>query len=189
MTEATRKSAAERVVWSNTMIDEFWYLKDRLCSIPSLTLPLASDNFVLQTDASQVGLGAVLSVQRGGEELPVAFFSRKLQPRERRYSTTELEGLVVVAAVDHFNPYLITHPFVVETDHRALVFLNTAQHTNGRLARWAMRWQPYSFQIGYRPGSCNTNADALSRLVEEDASSSDGLQPFEEGGDVRRQAS
>ena len=91
--EATRKSVPERVVWSNIMCDEFLFLKDCLCSIPSLTLPLASKNFVLQTDASQVGLGAVLSVQRDGEEWPVAFYSRKLQPRKRRYSTTELEGL------------------------------------------------------------------------------------------------
>ena len=126
-------------MWSNVMYDEFWYLKNCLLSIPTLSLLLSSDMFVLQTDASQVGLGAVLSAKRGGEELPVAFYSRKLQPREKRYSATELEGLTVVSAVDHFSPYLITHPFVVETDHRALVFLNTSHHSNGRLARWAMR--------------------------------------------------
>ena len=113
LTEATRKSAPERVVWSPLMFDEFCFLKSVLCSIPSLTLPCASDDFVLQTDASQVGLGAVLSVLSDGEEWPVAYYSRKLQPRERKYSTTELEGLAVVAAVHHFCPYLITHPFVV----------------------------------------------------------------------------
>ena len=139
------------------MCDEFCFLKTCLCSIPSLTLPLASYNFVLQTDASQVGLGVVFSVQSDEEEWPVAFYSWKLQPRERKYSATELEGLAVVAAVDHFNSYLNTHPFVVETDHRALVFMNSARHTNGRLARWAMKLQPYSFQVRYRPGPSNAN--------------------------------
>ena len=91
LTEATKKSAPERVVWNSDMNVEFCYLKDVLCSLPSLTLPVPKNEFLLQTDASGVGLGAVLSVLRDGEELPVAFYSRKLQPRERRYSATELE--------------------------------------------------------------------------------------------------
>ena len=97
-----------------------------------------------------VGLGAVLSVVRNGAELPVAFWSKKLLPRERNYSASELEGLAVVAAVHHFHPYLITHPFTLETDHRALVFLDSAQHRNGRLARWALKLQPHAFTILYR---------------------------------------
>ena len=171
LTEATKKSAPERIVWNDCLNNEFCFLKNALCDIPSLTLPILSDQFILQTDASSVGLGAVLSVQRDGEELPVAFYSRKLQPRERRYSATELEGLAVVAAVHHFDAYLITHPFTIETDHKALVFLNSANHANGRLARWAMRLQPYTFEIRYRPGGENANADALSRLFEEETSS------------------
>ena len=174
LTEATRKSAPERIVWNKCLYDEYYYLKDSLCAIPTLTLPLPSDSFVLQTDASQVEVGAVLSVQHDGEEWPVAFYSRKLQPREQRYSATELEGLAVVAAVNHFDAYLITHPFTIETDHKALVFLNSAQHSNGRLARWAMRLQLYSFEIRYRPGPKNDNADALSRLLEEEDGSSSG---------------
>ena len=171
LTEATRKSTPERILWNDCMYAEYYYLKDSLCVVPSLTLPVPSDQFVLQTDASGIGLGAVLSVTRDGEELPVAFYSRKLQLRECKYSATELEGLAVVAAVSHFDAYLITHAFVVKTDHKALVFLNSAQHWNGRLARWAMRLQPYTFEIRYRPGPANENADALSRLFDEDAPS------------------
>ena len=168
LTEATKKSAPERILWNDCLNAEFCYLKNALCVIPTFTLPLLSDCFVLQMDASQVGLGAVLSVQRDGEELPVTFYSRKLQPRERRYSATELEGLAVVASVHHFDAYLITHPITIETDHKALVFLNSAQHSNSRLARWAMRLQPYTFEIRYRPGGENDNVDALSRLFEEE---------------------
>ena len=155
-------------MWSDAVDIEFNYLKHALCSLPSLTLPTSRDNFLLQTDASGVGLGAVLSVVRDGEELPVAFWSRKLQPRERRYGATELEGLAVVAAVNHFDAYLVTHPFSIETDHRALMFLNSARHSNGRLARWAIQLQPYSFKIRYRPGSENDSADVLSRMCEEE---------------------
>ena len=89
----------------------------------------------------------------------------------------------MVAAVNHFDAYLITHPFVIETDHKALVFLNSVQHTNNRLARWAMKLQPYTFEIRYRPGPKNANADALSRLVEvECSSSSDDLRSTSRGG-------
>ena len=167
LTEAIRKSAPDNVVCNDAMLCEFQYLQSVLCSLPSLTLPVPTDKFLLQTDASGMGLGAVLSVVRGGVELPVAFYSKKFLPRERRYSASELEGLAVVAAVNHFQPYLITHEFVIETDHRALTFLGTAQHQNGRLARWAMKLQPYSFSIRYRPGAMNTNADVLSRLYED----------------------
>ena len=170
LTEATRKTAPDRAQFSDVMYIEFLYLKDVLCSLPSLTLPVPMDNFLLQTDASGVGLGAVLSVVREDVEWPVAYFSKKLQPRETRYSATELEGLAVVAAVVHFDAYLVTHPFVIETDHRALQFLNTANHSNGRIARWALRLQPYTFTIRYRPGTVNQNADALSRCFPDDVS-------------------
>ena len=98
----------------------------------------------------------------------MAFWSRKLQPRERRYGATELEGLAVVAAVNHFDTYLVTHLFNIETDYRALMFLNSAKHNNGRLARWAIQLQPYTFHIHYRPGRENDNADVLSRMYEEE---------------------
>ena len=189
LTEATRKSAPESIVWNSDVDNEFCYLKSVLCSLPSLTLPIPSDEFLLQTDASGVGIGAVLSVVREGEELPVAFWSRKLQPRERRYSATELEGLAVMATVHHFDAYLITHPFVVETDHKALVFLNSAKHDNGRLARWAMKLQPYTFSIRYRPGGDNVNADTLSRMFGEEKlpSLTTTFGQHIQGGDVMEQ--
>ena len=181
LTEATRKTAPEKIVCCSNLLCEFNYLKDCLCGAPVLTLPTDKDNFILQTDASGVGIGAVLSVQREGEELPVAFFSRKLKERERRYSATELEGLAVVEGVSHFEIYLITHQFTIETDHRALTFLNTAKHQNGRLARWAIRLQPFSFSIIYRPGPLNVNADSLSRCFDSSPTSSGSM---EGGGDV-----
>ena len=169
---------------------EFMYLKNALCVLPSLTLPVPSDNLVLQTDASGVRIGAVLSVSREGVVLPVAIYSKKLQPREWKYGATELEGLAVVAAVSHFDAYLVTHRFTIETDHRALTFLNSANHTNGRLARWALRLQPFMFDIRYHPGPHNVNADAFSRLAMDDEHLLPGPSVKTKvgggGGDVRR---
>ena len=189
LTEATRKVAPDRVKRTDALLSEFVYLKQQLCAMPLLTLPVPSDNFILQTDASGVGLGAVLSVKRGEEELPVAFHSRKLQPREQRYSASELECLAVVDAVRHFGGYLIPQRFTVETDHRALVYLQTANHHNGRLARWALQLQPYAFDIRYRPGKDNVNADVLSRMWDEGGEliSSPVTSPNSRGGgDVGR---
>ena len=135
------------------MEDEFRYIKDSLCCVPFLIILTEDDTFVLQTDASGTGIGAVLSVKRDTGEKPVAFFSRKLLPQEQRYSATELEGLAVVDAITHFGIYLISSPFTVETDHMALSFLNTCKLTNGCLARWAMKLQSYTFDIKHRPGS------------------------------------
>ena len=185
LTETTRKSAPDKVAWTGALDEEFIYLKDCLCSLPSLTLPVVQDVFLLQTDASGVGLGAVLSVVREGVELPVAYFSRKLLPRERNYSASELEGLAVVAAVRHFDAYLLPHPFTLVTDHRALLFLNTTQQGNGRLARWAIQLQPFTFKVKYRKGSEHINADSLSRYFEEDDSSSlPDVFDLKEGGEM-----
>ena len=190
LTDATRKSAPERVMWCDDMLNEFEYLKCELCGVPSLTLPTVQDNFLLQTDASGRGVGAVLSVVRDDTEYPVAYYSRKLKPREQKYSATELEGLAVIAAVQHFDTYLVSHPFTIETDHKALVFLNTTRHANGRLARWALTLQPYTFALKYRAGSSNANADALSRCFEEEdsISSEEDSDPSKRGGCVMEQA-
>ena len=185
LTEATKKSAPELVAWSSDMNVEFNYLKRCVCCSPCLTLPVVGDVFILQTDASGVGVGAVLAVIRDGLEYPVAYYSRKLKPRERNYSASEVECLAVISGVRHFDAYLMTHPFTLQTDHRALMFLNSSKQNNGRLARWALLLQQFTFTIKYKKGSLHTNADALSRLPGTDP---DGISlpvsSTEKGGDV-----
>ena len=127
--------------------------------------------FLLQMDASIRGLGAVLTVVQYGAEIPVAFYSIRLLSAETRYSATKLEGLAVVAAVEHFSYYLVCHPFKIQTDHRALSFLNTTKHLNGRLAGWALHLQHYSFNIVYRPRKDNvmSGPGLTSRLLPNDS--------------------
>ncbi len=110
-----------------------------------------------------LGVGAVLSVEREGEEFPVAYFSKILTAAERNYSASEMECLAVVKAVDHFAIHLLGQRFTVVTDHRALVALQESSRLNGRLMRWALALQAYNFDIHYRPGKYHQNANGLSR--------------------------
>ena len=119
--------------------------------------------FVQQTDASGTGVGAVLSQGEDGDR-PVAYFSRKLLPREKAYSTIGKECLAIVLAIKHFQVYLMGKPFVIQTDHRALQWLQQFREKNTRLTRWSLQLQPYTFRVQHRRGQDNANADALSRL-------------------------
>eukprot|EP00731_Ephydatia_muelleri_P013940 Em0007g1250a len=112
-----------------------------------------------KTDASDCGDGAVLSQKDDDDnEHPVAYFSKKLLPRERRYSTIEKKCLAIKLATHAFRVYLLGKPFTVQTDHHALEWLDQLKED-----RWSLALQPYQFTVKYRPGKLNGNADALSR--------------------------
>ena len=114
------------------------------------------------------------------EDHPVAYFSRKLLPREERYSSIEKECLAMESALKHFAVYLVGRRFTIETDHRALRFIHSMTNSNARLTRWAMALQQYSFTVRYRPGKENGNADGLSRQPWGDRE--DMQPPRMEGG-------
>ena len=119
---------------------------------------------MIQTDASDVGLGAILAQHDGnGQERVIAYASYTLSPREQNYSTMEKEALAVVFAVKHFRFYLLGKRFSVITDNNALRWLHSLE-PKGRIARWIMDLQEFEFDIQHRPGNANQNADALSRL-------------------------
>lgn len=139
----------------------FQDLKEALCKDPVLQSPDFNQPFVVQTDASGVGLGAVLL--QGDLLKPVAYVSRKLWPRETRYSAIELECLAIKWALETFKYYLLGRDFILQTDHRGLQWLHTMKDTNNRIARWVMEMQPYRFKVQYQPGKSNVVADFLSR--------------------------
>ena len=123
----------------------------------------------MQTDASNHGVGAVLCQKdEKGEEHPIQYISRKLLPRESRYSTTERECLAVVWAVETLKPYLYGREFTVQTDHNPLVWLSSMRGDNRRLERWSFILQEYQIKIEHKKGSENGNADALSRMWESE---------------------
>ena len=164
LTDLTRKCMPNQVVWTPECAAAFEKLKSLLCSAPVLQAPNFEKQFIVQTDASERGVGAVLSqLDESGADHPVAYFSRKLLPREERYSTVEKECLAVKLGIQAFRVYLLGKPFVVQTDHRALQWLDRVKESNSRLTRWSLSLQPYQFELAYRPGSQNGNADGLSR--------------------------
>src|SRR2546430_8802400 len=142
-------------------------LKRRLMEAPILQYPDFSKPFLIYTDASGTGLGAVLSqLNDEGKECVIAYASRSLNKAECNYGITDQECLAVVWAVKHFEQYLGLLPFKVVTDHSALKFLQTADMPSGKRARWIMYLQQFKFEIVHRPGKENKNADALSRIPE-----------------------
>ena len=164
LSDLTKASASNKVEWKEEQNKAFVELKKRLTAEPILRNPDFSIPFILQTDASDLGIGSVLTqVDDQGEEHPVAFASRKLLPRERRYAAVEKECLAVVEGIRTFRVYLEGRHFQVQTDHRSLEYLHKMRDSNGRLSRWSLYLQPYDFSINHRPGRQNGNADGLSR--------------------------
>ena len=161
-----------KFLWEESQHNSFHSLKNHICSAPILAYPKFDQPFVLQTDASDKGLGAVLTqFDNSGKEHVISYASRSLSDREKNYSATEKEALAVVFAVEHFRVYLLGRTFSLVTDHSALQWLHSVE-PKGRLARWIMILQEYSFTIQHRPGIAHGNADGLSRLPSTNASTS-----------------
>jgi hypothetical protein len=138
-----------------------------LSSDPVIVLPDFSRPFVVRSDASSTGIGAVLLQQQPNvdDQLhPVLYASRKLLDREKRYSTVERECLAIVWAVDKFSRYVIGRHFIIETDHKPLSLLKKSGVTNGRLLRWSLALQDFNFSVMPISGAVNFEADVLSRL-------------------------
>ena len=130
---------------------------------PLLHTPNFSLPFTLQTDASNRGLGAVLSQQVEGVDRPVLYISRKLSEREGRYSTVEKECLAIRWAVDSLRYYLLGRSFTLWSDHAPLQWLHRMKDTNARITRWYLALQPFNFKVVHRPGAQMVVADFLSR--------------------------
>ena len=142
--------------------EAFEKLKKLLTEAPVLAFPNFAEG--LDTDASGLGLGAVLAQKQcDGTVRLVAYASRTLQPYERNYGVTELEALGVVWTVKHFRHYLYGHHCNDFTDHEALKSLLNTPHPPGKLARWGLALQEVDLSISYRPGRQNMLADVLSR--------------------------
>ena len=157
-------------VWTLECETAFATLKNRLSSAPILSFPDFSKPFLLDTDASQEGIGAVLSQISDGNEHVIAYASRTLSKAERKYSVTRKELLAVVTFTNHFRPYLLGQNFALRTDHSSLTWLHNFKEPEGQLARWIEKLQEYDFTIFHRPGKQHQNADALSRRPDEQLS-------------------
>ena len=150
--------------WSENCNHAFYYLKERLITYPILRQPDLSKEFILETDASNLTLGAILSQEEEIKKPYVCeYASKMLKGAEIHYCVTEKECLAIIWAIKLFRVYLHGTHFIIITDHAALQWLMNIKEPTGRLARWAIYIQTFDFEIRYRAGRKHKNVDALSR--------------------------
>ena len=163
LTDLLKKGEPNQIKWGAESNESFQTLKTALTQKPILRLPNFEKQFVLQTDASDSGLGAVLLQEHDGVNMPVMYISRQLNAAETRYSTIERECLALFWATKRLHVYLYGTEFILEIDHQPLAFVNRANINNDRVMRWALHLQMYRYQVRIVKGSANTTADLLSR--------------------------
>lgn len=159
----TAKKKVHRFSWGPEQEAACELLKSELTKAPILAHPDFTARFYVHCDASDIGLGAVLTQFQVERQVVVAYYSKLFNPQQRRYSATEREALAIVKAVQTWRSYLAGRPFTVLTDHAALRYLPMVRDPTGRVARWVMLLQQYDFVIEHRRGRDNGNADGLSR--------------------------
>ena len=130
LTELTKSRNSDKVKWTDNCEVAFCKPKGLLMTPPVLKVVEPDKPYILQTDATELGLGAVLSQLKDGEEHPVAFASRKLLPREKNYSVIEKECLAIVWSLQVFYAYLFEQRFSIEIDHQPLSWLEKMKNAN-----------------------------------------------------------
>ena len=140
-------------------------MKELLTTAPTLAYPSQSPeaHFILDTDASEYALGAVLSQVHEGEERVLAYASKALTHSQRNYCTTYRELLVIIEFVPHFKHYLLGRKFVIRTDHSSLRWFLNFKNAEGLVGRWHAMLANYEYDLVHRAGADHGNADALSR--------------------------
>ena len=171
MTSLTKKDQPFR--WGEKEQEAFEKLKVCLSNPPLLAYYDPNLPIEVRTDASDIGLGCVVVQQhqvKGKKRTvwkPIAYGSRKLLDREKNYGTSEKECLAIIFALEKFRQYLEGHKFTVVTDHSALSILTKKASNPPRLTRWALLLQDFEFEVKYEKESFHSDADALSRNIQE----------------------
>ena len=153
----------QRFYWDDHCQQAFEHLKQILTEAPILAFSNYELPFYLHVDASAESLGATLEQQQNEFSRVIAYGGHELSPQEGNYSVTEREALVVLDGIKRFRRYLYGRKFYVITDYHSLRWLMNIKEPTGRLAKWSLEIQQYDFEIVYRSGRSNANADALSR--------------------------
>jgi len=153
-----------RFFWTEECEIAFQTLKNNLISSPVMAMLLDEGEYRLDTDASNLSIGAVLSQVQNGEERVIAYGSRTLNSSEKNYCVTRRELLAIVYFTKQFRTYLLGNEFLLRTDHSALRWLKLTPEAIGQQARWLEKLEEYTFRIEHRPGNKHNNADGMSRI-------------------------
>ena len=179
MVKLTKKG--EDFVWSTECDIAFETIKSALTDPPIMAYPKDEGEYILDTDASDLSIGGILSQVQDGQEKVIAYGSRTLNKAEKNYCVTDKELLAVKHFVDYYRQYLLGRKFTVRTDHQALVWLFSLKEPKGRIARWIEVLSSYDFKIIHRPGKKHGNADSLSRYPTPDINIEIDTEPLKCG--------
>ena len=149
---ASRKT--EQVLLSEGTLEAFQALKQACMSAPNLTFADYTKDFLLETDASKEGLGAVLyQKQADGQYHPVMYGSKAFTAHEKNYHSTKLEFLALKWAIlEHFKEYLLYQPFLVRTDNNPLTYIITTPNLDATGHQWVAALAKFNFQLEYQKG-------------------------------------
>jgi hypothetical protein len=147
--------------WTDEADAAFNALKQAMTSTPTLVMPNFHEPFVIESDASGAGIGAVLTQQRR----PIAFMSRALGVTKQSWSTYAKKLLAIVQAIRTWRPYLLGRKFYIHTDHCSLKYLMEQRIVTPEQQKWVSKLLGYDYEITYKPGRENSAADALSRVI------------------------
>jgi hypothetical protein len=161
LTELLKKNI--QFQWTPMADTAFHTLKTALINAPVLAIPDFSRPFVVETDASKMGIGTVLMQN----DHPVAYLSKALCPKNQALSTYEKECLAILLAVDKWRPYLQQHEFTMRTDQKSSLHLTEQRLTTGMQHKAFVKLMGMSYKIQYKKGITNAAADALSRRTHE----------------------
>jgi len=153
----------QKFVWTQRQQKAFDTLKTRLATAPVLALPVDDATTIVDCDASDTGLGAVLSMVINGEERPLAYASRTYSKQEINYCITRREMLSMIFALKQFRQYCLGRHIIVRTDHAPLISIQTTPTPSAQTCRWLDFLAEYSMEIRHRPGARHGNADGCSR--------------------------
>ena len=162
---ASRKS--EQVSLSKDVLEAFQALKQACMSSPILAFANYTKDFLLKTDASKEGLGAVLSKKQADRHYhPITYGSQVLTAHEKNYHSTKLEFLALIwVTAEHFKEYLLYQPFLVRMDNNPLTYIMTTPNLDVTGHHWVGALVKFNFQLEYQKGQDNTVADMLSRIT------------------------
>lgn len=161
------KKNRKTFTWSEAADLALGKLKTALVTAPVLSNPDFSQPFIIETDSSDLAIGAVLVQIQSGVRKCIAYYSKKLSSTQRKYSATERECLAVLLSIENFRHFVEGSQFIVQTDAMSLTFLKTMsiESKSPRIARWALKLSKYDLLLEYKKGSENIPADALSRSI------------------------
>jgi len=159
------KQKANVLEWSEREDKSLETIKNFLIEKPILKLPDWTKPFTIRSDASSIGIGAVLLQEHNEKYFPVAYASRKLLDREQKYSSIEREALAIIWSLQKFEHYTYGQLFYLQTDHMPLKYINSSKLANSRVFRWALLLQEHNFVVQNIKSSECLGADFLSRCV------------------------